>query len=167
MQRSGIETELASRRRELDPATESTAQYRAVLFGTILLGYPNQHGALSARSRSEIYREATDDCPAWAIAGAMQKWASGLCGEHHNYDFAPNPAVLRIWAKREMEPYAEAVHRLEILLIAKPLEKIMPLPDWEDRRRHAEDAIKRWPGPAPGHAARALADLALRAGRVE
>jgi hypothetical protein len=161
--REEIARELDARRQEIDPAGERNLKGRAFLFGKVLLGYPSAHGALSSQARSEIYREAVDDCPAWAIAGAMRNWACGQCGDHYDYQFAPSPAVLRIWSRKEMAPYLEAITRLETLLTAKPLEEIMPLPDFRRPPPDLKDVVASWRRPdAGGHARRVLADLAAR-----
>lgn len=78
--------------------------------------------AASGRARIDAYSVALDDVPSWAVATAITKWHRGDCGSDMNYTFAPAPAILRDLAKRELEPVALWLNRMQSLLAATDFE---------------------------------------------
>lgn len=105
---------------------------RAAVIGRIMAGSPSAAADKNAsRARTDNYRDATDDIPAWAIAAAVKRWnrgevtASEVGGRSPNLEFAPAPPILRMICMAILKPYREALNRIDLLLEAKPLEEIL------------------------------------------
>lgn len=93
-----------------------------------------------AEAQTEVYADATDDLPAWAIAAARRAWArgetDGLKGKI-DPSFPPAPAHVRALALQAMaEPKAEA-SRIRRLLAAK-VERVFPA-------EHRREMLRRLP----------------------
>lgn len=90
---------------------------------------------LVAAAKVEMYADAIDVVPAWAIDLAIKRWGRGACPveieERPNYNFPPSPAALRKMALHEITYPKRDAERLTILLAAIPIERALdpePLP---------------------------------------
>lgn len=96
------------------------------LIAKMLMAYPMAGSTAEAgTARGEAYLVAVEDVPPWAIAEAIRRWHKGQCGPDHNYRFAPAPAELREVAMKLIEPAAQAVHHLTMVLNAMTIEQAM------------------------------------------
>lgn len=87
-------------------------------------------------AKAEMYHDAIDDLPAWAIDKAVKRWARGECPysveEKPKYDFPPSPATLRKMALFDMDTAKRDAAKARALLDCIPLERAMdpkPIPE--------------------------------------
>lgn len=57
-------------------------------------------GDLAGEAKGAAYMAALDDVPYWATEEAARLWYRGECGDQHNYNWPPAPAILRTIARR-------------------------------------------------------------------
>lgn len=96
------------------------------LIAKMLMAYPMAGSSAEAGSaRGEAYLVALDDVPPWAISEAIKRWHKGQCGPDHNYRFAPAPAELREVAMKLIEPAAQTIYHLNLVLNALTIEEAM------------------------------------------
>lgn len=103
---------------------------RAAVIGKLLASGVGATDTKGSRARSDNYRDATDDIPVWAIAGAIKRWnrhevTAADLGRAPNYDFAPSPPNLRVICLAITRPYREALQAIDDLLAAKPLSELL------------------------------------------
>lgn len=71
------------------------------------LAGPAQTSGIVATSKVEMYADAIEDLPAWAIDKAIKRWARGDCPsdikESPNFEFPPGPGTLRKMAALELD----------------------------------------------------------------
>lgn len=127
--RAAIEEHLRSLRSLLQNTPQNSDAALATLTASILklmLAKPTRAGgAEAAEARAEAYEAALEDLPPCAVIAAIRKWYRGECGkdaagEAHDYRWAPDSAVLRMLAQREIYPVIGRIHLLEQLLEAVP-----------------------------------------------
>jgi hypothetical protein len=107
----------------LPPDEHAAAKERLALVTKMLMAKPIASASQEAgRARGEAYQAALEDVPPWAIAEAIRLWHRGECGEH-NYDWAPNTAILRRVAMAQLEPVRAAVDHIEGLLVAVSIDE--------------------------------------------
>ena len=123
-QRETAKALLAQLQASLTPPDErAAAKERLAIVAKMLLAKPIAGASQEAgRARGEAYLVALEDVPPWAVAEAIRLWHRGECGDH-NYDWAPNTAVLRKVAMAQLEPVRAAVDHVEGLLAAVPLDE--------------------------------------------
>lgn len=99
------------------------------------LAGPANPTATAAAAKIEMYADAIEGLPAWAIDKAIRRWARGECPysveEHPRYAFPPAPATLRAMALFDLEDLRRNERKLKNVLAALPLERAMspePLP---------------------------------------
>lgn len=99
------------------------------------LAGPANPTATAQAAKIEMYADAIEDLPAWAIDKAIKRWARGECPysveEHPRYAFPPAPATLRAMALFDLEDLRRNEQKLKNVLAAIPLERAMnpePLP---------------------------------------
>ncbi len=104
-----------------DNSRENRIERFAVL-AKMLMGYPMANSSAEvAKARSEMYMDALDDIPAWAVGDAVKRWNRGEAGEQ-NYTFAPPPAVLRAKCLGLLAEIKKSAEMVEDLLGAIPIE---------------------------------------------
>jgi len=88
-----------------------------------------------AAAKIEMYADAIEDLPAWAIDAAIKRWACGSCPpeieEKPKFAFPPAPATLRGLAMLELELPRRYVLMLTRLVDAVPMDRALdpePLP---------------------------------------
>lgn len=88
-----------------------------------LAGAANQ-SEVAATSKIEMYADAVDDLPAWAIDKAIKRWGRGSCPTeiepHPRFSFPPSPAALRALSTLELHLPRRLKTMLENLLVAVP-----------------------------------------------
>jgi hypothetical protein len=113
----------------LDPVTCSKA--RLSLLTKMVMGFPMAANATEQQgsARLDMYLDALEDMPPWAIAAAIKRWGRGespdVKGSSHNYNFPPSSATLRSLCAFEVEPLKEQAGKLTRLLSAVPAERAM------------------------------------------
>ncbi|WNV09973.1 hypothetical protein [Tardiphaga sp. 709] len=128
-----------------------SAKARLSLLTKMQLGFPTAGGSSveAATARSEVYEDAVEDMPPWAIANAVKRWARGDVPDDLrmgtlNFNFAPSPAVLRKLCLVELGPYEVQVTKLKRLLMVISTERAMdpaPLPPPESQIETSHGAI--------------------------
>lgn len=124
-QRAEVERAVEQIADALSPCGANGDKARAVLLSKMIMG--SGGAALTERvaeAKAEMYRDAVDDLPPWAISDAIRKWNRGECGEQ-NYSFAPSPAVLRQIVLRILLPYRAASEKCQLVLSAVTLDRAM------------------------------------------
>jgi hypothetical protein len=113
-----------------------SAKARLSLLTKMLLAFPavGSSSEAAAQARCEVYADAIDDLPPWAIHKAIKRWSRGELPADMgaaNFSFAPSPAALRKLAKVELGPFEVQAGQLRRLLATMPIERAMdpkPLP---------------------------------------
>lgn len=89
---------------------------------------------LTSAAKVEMYADAIEDLPAWAIDKAIKRWALGECPvsveENPNYTWPPSPATLRKMALFELDLPRRYVAMLTRLVEAIPMSDALD-PDWK------------------------------------
>lgn len=89
---------------------------------------------LVAAAKAEMYADAIDVVPAWALDLAIKRWGRGACTadieERPNYNFPPSPAALRKMALLELELPRRYIAMLTNLIEAIPMADALD-PDWK------------------------------------
>jgi|GEM_PF-3660712 len=115
---------------------------RAAAIGRIMvIGAGGAVDKDGSRARSDNYRDATDDLPVWAIAEAARRWnraevSAADIGKAPNFDFAPQPPIVRMICLRLVKPYKDALNAIDELLSAQPLSELL------DERNKSEKVVK-------------------------
>lgn len=110
---------------------------KGILLMKLLRGLAGRQGSeAEGFAKAEMYGDAIEDLPAWAIDKAVKRWARGECPysvqEKPNYDFPPSPATLRKMALFDMDTPKRDAARIRALLDCIPLERAMdpkPIPE--------------------------------------
>ncbi len=93
------------------------------------LAGPAAPSEVAAASKIEMYADAIQDVPAWAIDRAIRRWARGACPpdieERPKFAFPPAPATLRALALLETSDARRDAKLLTNLLAAEPVEAAM------------------------------------------
>lgn len=93
-----------------------------------------QRTAGQATATIEMYGDAIEELPAWAIDAAIRRWAQGKCPEsieeRPKYAWPPAPAVLRQMAELELVMMRRERQGLERLLACVTFEEAMD-PDFQ------------------------------------
>lgn len=109
-------------------ANES-AKARLSLLTKMLLAFPaaGSSSEAAAQARSDVYDDALEDMPPWALNAAIKRWAKGDVPADcaGNFSFAPAPAVLRKLVKNELAPFELQAAKLNRLLKAVPVARAM------------------------------------------
>lgn len=123
---------------EMEPGRfESGGKAKGALLTKMIYGLAGSSNPseLVAAAKIEMYADAIEDLPAWAIDLAIKRWARGECPsdiqENPRFDFPPAPAVLRMLALLVMGTIRSNQLKLECLLAAVPIERAVdptPLP---------------------------------------
>jgi len=122
---------------EIDDRTVDGHMAKGALLTKMIDGLagPANQSATAASAKIEMYADAIEDLPAWAIDKAIKRWARGECPysieESPRYAFPPAPATLRKMALFDIEDLRRNERKLKNLLAALPLERAMdpePLP---------------------------------------
>jgi hypothetical protein len=84
---------------------------------------------LEARSKQAVYAAALEEIPAWAVREALRQWYRGqvktLKIKADEYRWPPAPGVLAIICRGILQPYHDAIEKLNDVLTAKPLDETM------------------------------------------
>jgi hypothetical protein len=110
---------------------KACSKARYSLLTKMLMSYPMAASASVEQSsaRQDMYLEALDDMPPWAISNALKRWNKGECTDidmgNLNYNFAPAPAILRALCKAELRPLELQAAKLKRLLSAVPIDRAM------------------------------------------
>jgi hypothetical protein len=117
--------------------TAECSKARLLLLTKMLLAFPTS-GSFSdaaADARGDIYDEAVEDIPPWALSAAIKRWARGDVPELRlgtlNFNFAPGPAVLLAICKLELADFKAQALAIERLLACVTQERAMdqtPIP---------------------------------------
>lgn len=95
----------------------------------MLLAFPaaGSSSEAAAQARSDVYDDALEDMPPWALNAAIKRWAKGDVPADcvGNFAFAPAPAVLRKLVKNELAPFELQAAKLNRLLKAVPVARAM------------------------------------------
>jgi hypothetical protein len=104
------------------------------LIAKLMLAKPGRvAGPEATEARMETYQMALEDVPVWAVESAIRRWHRGECdmpshrydgkgGEKHDYTWAPESAILRKIALREV---AVVNLRLsKIALVSKAVQRL-------------------------------------------
>lgn len=116
---------------------------RAAAIGRIMaIGAGGAVDKDGSRARSDNYRDATDDVPVWAIAETARRWnraevSAADIGKAPNFDFAPQPPIVRMICLRLVKPYKDALNAIDELLSAKPLAELL-----DESRNKSEKVVK-------------------------
>jgi hypothetical protein len=103
----------------------------------MLLAFPTSGSSsdAAADARGDIYDEAVEDIPPWALSAAIKRWAKGDVPELRlgalNFNFAPGPAVLLAICKLELADFTAQALAIERLLACVTHERAMdrtPIP---------------------------------------
>jgi hypothetical protein len=115
--------------------TNESAKARLSLLTKMLLAFPaaGSSSEAAAQARSDVYDDALEDMPPWALNAAIKRWAKGDVPSDMvaNFAFAPAPAVLRKLVKNEIAPFELQAAKLNRLLKAVPVSRAMdptPIP---------------------------------------
>lgn len=110
------------------------------------LAGPAETSEVAAAAKVEMYADAIDDLPAWAIDLAIKRWARGTCPEtieeKPRYAFPPAPATLRALALLAIEAPKRDARMLTNLLAAMPLEAALD-PDHREVEAASAPALRR------------------------
>lgn len=116
---------------KLDPGEPFENQPGLMAKGALLtkmiygLAGPANQSEVAATSKIEMYSDAIEDLPAWAIDKAIKRWAIGSCPaeieEQPRYAFPPAPATLRALAVLELELPRRYRTMLQNLIAAVPM----------------------------------------------
>jgi hypothetical protein len=110
---------------------------RLSLLTKMLLAYPTSgiSSDAAADARGDIYDEAVEDIPPWALNAAIKRWVKGDVPDLRlgalNFSFAPAPAVLFAICKLELVDFKAHAIAIEQLLACITLERAMdpaPIP---------------------------------------
>lgn len=130
-QRAEAEKTKAAYEQALSTGETNDLKAMLMVISKMLMAYPS--AAMTnemIEARAESYLDAVLDLPPWAVAQAVKSWNRGECGER-NYNFAPAPAILRETTKQILEPYRQALSKIDAVLNALTLDRAMdstPLP---------------------------------------
>jgi hypothetical protein len=140
MAMSGMERqEAASLLSTLSSALDPTASFggedghsaKGALLAKMIhgLGGAANQSETAATAKIEMYADAIEDLPAWAVAEAIKRWARGSCPpeicESPRFEFPPAPAVLRRLAQSDLDLPRRYVEMLRNLLAALPIDEAM------------------------------------------
>lgn len=93
---------------------------------------------LSADALVDSYLDSLDDIPSWAVKEAVRKWNRGECGDGHDYQWRPAPAVLRKIAAAESWKIEGRALRL------RALAQSIPRPEYSvDHRQEMMERLRR------------------------
>ncbi|MGE5534106.1 MAG: hypothetical protein ACM3W7_01180 [Acidobacteriota bacterium] len=132
------ETEkLCNRTPVVDP--DATKEMLAVLTKMMITLHASAQSELTAEARGEVFLEALEDLPPWAVRAAVRCWNRGECGrneksQNYDYHWCPAPAELRQVALAELNRVKVRAHQAKLLLRAVPREECSD----EHRRRMCE-----------------------------
>ncbi len=119
----------------LTPAECSKA--RLSLLTRMQLAFPafGNSSDAAADARGDIYDDAVEDIPPWALSAAIKRWTKGDVPELRlgalNFNFAPGPAVLLAICKLELADFKAQALAIERLLACVTHERAMdptPIP---------------------------------------
>lgn len=141
MERREAVSLLSSLNSDLDPTAsfEGTdgPSAKAMLLTKLIRGLAGaaEQSEVVAAAKIDMYADAVEDVPAWAIDKASKRWARGSCPadieESPKYAFPPAPATLRKLALLELELPRRYVGMLSRLVEAIPMERALdpePMP---------------------------------------
>jgi hypothetical protein len=103
----------------------------------MLLAYPTSGNSsdAAADARGDIYDDAVEDIPPWALSAAIKRWSKGnvphLKLGNLNFNFAPGPAVLLAICKLELADFEVQALTIGRLLACVTHERAMdptPIP---------------------------------------
>lgn len=121
-QRSDIEGELAL----IDGDDERKITLLAKMLMTLAGGATD---AMTVRAKQEAYSIALIDTPAWVVEQAIAQWYGGkvraLKISSSEYQWPPAPGVLAIICRSILQPYHDAIAKIDDVLTAKPLDEIL------------------------------------------
>jgi hypothetical protein len=105
----------------------------------MLLAFPTSGNSsdAAADARGDMYDEAVEDIPPWALNAAIKRWVKGDVPDLRlgalNFNFAPAPAVLLAICKLELVDFKVQAAAIERLLACITLERAMdPTPIYVD-----------------------------------
>ncbi len=123
-------------------------QERYRVIAKMLLAKPTAKASeLSGAALGEVYQEALDDVPVWAVAEYASLWHRGECGNDKQYTWAPGTDVWRKGALQLIEPYRRAAEHLEALLLAQSFDEVqaelIPKPTMAEIESKVEEKLSR------------------------
>jgi hypothetical protein len=129
---AGLERHAAQCRDLLDQCPDNDEGCAKRTFGLIsklLMAKPGRvAGPETVKARIEAYEIALGDVPTWALQLAIRKWLRGECDLHfsnppetYDYTWAPEGAILRKIAMREVRKVRERLQQIDRVITAVPL----------------------------------------------
>jgi hypothetical protein len=139
-ERAGLEQRLVAIKTIITGSNLTTAECskaRLSLLTKMLLAFPTSGNSsdAAADARGDIYDDAVEDIPPWALSAAIKRWVKGDVPDLRlgalNFHFAPAPAVLLAICKLELADFRAQASAIEKLLACITLERAMdptPIP---------------------------------------
>lgn len=82
--------------------------------------------ASTVQTRQFAYSVGLRDVPAWVLREALDQWYGGRVTQvdvtPQDYKWPPSPGVLAIICRSILQPYHDAVEKLNLILTVKPLD---------------------------------------------
>ena len=119
----------------LTPAECSKARLSPLTRMLLAFPTPGNSSDAAADARGDVYDDAVEDIPPWALNAAIKRWVKGDVPDLRlgalNFNFAPAPAVLLEICKLELADFRAQASAIELLLACVTHERAMdptPIP---------------------------------------